>query len=233
MIKVILTRTSKIFLFWFVLATIIILSWLNSYNPNDQAVVWATITCGAMTIWFWYYGRRTVECLACYYLPNWLKMLILGLSGALVIETVFWFWEKFTGATGVAAHPNFLLDLLLTMPWYALMVLIFWQVQKRYRYTTAEILLFGGIYELGADGLIGGLYKGNPWLGIAYGLIGLPIFITVYSVMMLPLSMLLKKIRPLTARPITKQNKKVRRSLALLPLLGLVPFLIFYLIIAK
>lgn len=210
-----------------------ILSWLNGYNPNDQAVAWATLTCGAITIWFWYYGRRTVECLACYNLPNWLKMLVLGLSGALVVETVFWFWEKFAGASGVAANPNFFIDLLLTMPWYLLMILIFWQVQKRYSYTTAEILLFGGIYELGADGLIGGLYKGNFWLGIIYSLIGLPVFITVYSVIMLPMSMLLKKIRPATARMANKQNKKIRRLLALLPLLGLIPFVIFYLMIAK
>lgn len=160
-------------------------------------------------------------------------MLVLGLSGALVIETVFWFWEKFAGASGVAANPNFLLDLAITLPWYFLMIVIFWQVQKRYRYTTAEILLFGGIYELAADGLIGGLYKGNIWLGLVYGLIGLPVFITVYSVIMLPLSMLVKKIRPSSARQPTKQNKKIRRFLALLPLLGLIPFVIFHLMMAK
>ena len=43
----------------------------------------------------------------------------LGIFNAASIETLFWGIQKMLGATDVAAHPNLLVDLALTMPWYA------------------------------------------------------------------------------------------------------------------
>lgn len=51
--------------------------------------------------------------------------MILGSVNAALIETLFLVVEKWMGAEGVAAHPNLIMDLLMTMPWYVGMVIIF------------------------------------------------------------------------------------------------------------
>ena len=73
-----------------------------------------------------------------------------------MIETLFLVVEKIFGAVGIAAHPNLLLDLIMTMPWYIGMTWIFVRVQKDERFSPAAVLLLGAIYELGADGIVGG-----------------------------------------------------------------------------
>ena len=60
--------------------------------------------------------------------------ILLGSFNAAVIETLFLFIEKAFGASGVAAHPNLLIDLLMTMPWYIGMVWIFVKVQEKERF---------------------------------------------------------------------------------------------------
>ena len=79
-------------------------------------------------------------------------------------ETAFWAAEKATGATGVAASPNLLLDLLVTMPWYVAMVAALWIVQRHFRYPWTTVALLGGLYEVGADGCVRPLER--PGLGL-------------------------------------------------------------------
>ncbi|NOY99515.1 MAG: hypothetical protein GXP40_10020 [Chloroflexi bacterium] len=135
--------------------------------------------------------------------PIWLPFLsgrplrnaaLLGIFNAAAIETLFLVIEKITGAKGVAAHPNLLLDLIMTMPWYVMMVITFVKVQHRRRFAPAVVLLLGAVYELGADGIVGpliGLLFGDTqiftleyWLLL--GLAGVWAFIPVYSSMVLP-----------------------------------------------
>jgi hypothetical protein len=121
--------------------------------------------------------------------------VILGATIAAIIETEFLFFEKAFGAQGVAAHPNLIIDLILTMPWYILMVLTFVTVQHRWRFSAATVLFLGGVYELGADGIeaplleaISGdslhLFTLEYWLMMA--VMFLWVFISVYSSMVLP-----------------------------------------------
>jgi len=115
--------------------------------------------------------------------------MILGSANAAVIEALFWGVEKITGASGVAASPNLIIDLLMTMPWYVGMVIIFVRVQHVRRFSPWIVLLLGGVYEIGADGLIGGGFSGGLF-SPAYWLV-LPtlywwLFIPVYSSMVLP-----------------------------------------------
>ncbi len=115
--------------------------------------------------------------------------MILGSVNAAVIETLFLVVEKIMGAEGVAAHPNLIMDLLLTMPWYIGMVIIFVRVQHGRRFAPAVVLMLGGLYEAGADGFVGGTFEGSiftPAFYLLLPLVFLWMFIPVYSSMVLP-----------------------------------------------
>jgi len=80
----------------------------------------------------------------------------LGIFNAAFVETLFWGIQKMLGVTDVAAHPNLFIDLALTMPWYIGMVILFVYAQRRRNFSPAVLLLLGALYEVGADGLVGG-----------------------------------------------------------------------------
>lgn len=158
--------------------------------------------------------------------------ILLGSFNAVVIETLFLIIEKSFGASGVAAHPNLLIDLLITMPWYIGMVWIFVKVQEEERFPLAAVLLLGAVYEMGADGFLGGVIMpaimGTPVNLIEFLVLALLAafwqFIPVYSSMVLPPAWILE-----SALPAPEPGKK-RWGRAFLPLTLLFPFS-FYLVI--
>ncbi|MGD2162438.1 MAG: hypothetical protein PVG02_08365 [Anaerolineales bacterium] len=167
--------------------------------------------------------------------PLWLYKLsseplrnaaLLGIFNAALIETLFLLVEKICGAEGVAAHPNLLIDLLLTMPWYTAMVITFVRVQNRRRFTSATVLLLGALYELGGDGFIGqiiGIPLGTSQLldlefWIMLVLLVFWQFILVYSSMLLPPSWLIE-LEPNPGPPVGSTWRD-----ALRPMLWLIPF---------
>lgn len=157
--------------------------------------------------------------------------ILLGSLNAAVIEILFLVMEKTFGASGVAAHPNLVVDLSMTMPWYIGMVWIFVRVQKTERFPPAGVLLLGAVYELGADGIVGGqifpLIMGEPvnlltsWVFLL--ILSFWQFIPVYSSMVLPSAWILDSI------PLETQPTKPRWRRGLLPLLWLIPFTIYLL----
>lgn len=159
-----------------------------------------------------------------------INAVLLGSINAIVIETLFLFVEKAFGASGVAAHPNLLVDLLMTMPWYIGMVWIFVRVQKKEKFSWSGVLLLGAIYELGADGFVGGVIlpavMGNPTNIIQFlvfsALAAFWQFIPVYSSMVLPASWILENMPANTEKP--------RWQRGLLPLLWLIPFTIYLIV---
>jgi hypothetical protein len=156
--------------------------------------------------------------------------VLLGAFNAAVIETEFLVFEKIVGAQGVAAHPNLIVDLLMTMPWYILMCLTFVKVQNRRRFPGATVLFLGGLYELGGDGIVGsllGVFFGDLQLfTIAYWvqmvLLFFWAFIPVYSSMVLPPSWLIQA----TPVPTERQSTPAWRD-ALKPMLWLIPFTVY------
>ncbi len=159
--------------------------------------------------------------------------ILLGIFNAAVIETVFLAVEKLMGAEGVAAHPNLLIDLVMTLPWYAMLVVAFVGVQHRQRFSPAVVLLLGALYELGADGvagpLVGMLFGDFQLLTLEYWLLlmlfGFWAFIPVYSSILLPPAWLIETTPH--ARP---PSPPAWRD-ALKPLIWLIPFLIYLLIL--
>lgn len=193
--------------------------------PVARTVVVSTFICGLTTVAFglMVHGMRRLwkpprlhGCL------GGLLFVIVGSLGAAWVETIFWAFEKVFAVQGIAAHPNLIVDLLATMPWYIAMVTVLWFVHRRYRYHWTTVALLGVLYELGGDGILGQILKGGPFdpsymaqlLFICPG-----IFLLTYSPMVLPPVWLF----PMDDEPYT--GPRWQRVLgAFLPLLPLIPY---------
>lgn len=207
----------KLFFTW--LGILFIISILSN-DANSLTVVAASTLCGLTTYYVWRHrGKIKAR------VDKWSKsprknFIVIGSLGALWAEFLYWFFEKVFGGSGIAATSNLIYDWIATMPWYIILVAIFWQVAKKYKYSIYEVLILGGIYELGADGFLGSVINDRfPELFIT-GMVGFPIFIITYS------SIILIPFMLVDTNP--KPAKKVwRYSYALLPLLGLIPYYLF------
>lgn len=190
---------------------------------ENLTVLFSIEASGLYTVLLYFTRERWMP----YFSRNKLRGAILvGIINAAVIETVFLVFEKIFGAEGIAAHPNLLVDWALTMPWYIGMVIIFSRIQEGYQYSDVAILLIGGVYELGADGIVGGqvipilsgtvVNLAGSWIFLV--LIAVWQFIPVYSSMLLPSAWLLDDMRTTNIR---------RGTRWLRPLWWLIPFTIY------
>jgi hypothetical protein len=121
----------------------------------------------------------------------------------------------------VAANPNLIIDLLVTMPWYIAMVGVFWLVFRRYQYSWKVVFLLGGLYELGADGIVGQLMGGKAITPQYLFLLCFYYFtfVVVYSPMLLPA---VWAASPRTPSPPARKMWAVLAAFA--PLLPLIPY---------
>ena len=222
-----LSRSGKI-VFWGCLwgFAVLILAIVLDPSPENYTLGVSILLSGIYT-WLLYLTRE-----------GWIKGLLgkpirnailIGTLNAAVVETIFLVVEKVFGATGVAAHPNLAIDLLITMPWYIGLVWIFVLVQQQERFPAGAVLLLGAVYELGGDGIIGGLIlpslMGSPPNPLEF-LILMPLvmfwqFIPVYSSIVLPPAWILETgpEKDLPAHP------KIQKGF--LPLLWMIPFLLY------
>lgn len=209
---------------------VLILSVLLEPTPENFTLAVSIILSGVYT-WLLYLTRDR-------WIKKWSrkpvqKAILLGSINAAVIETLFLLVEKAFGASGVAAHPNLAMDLLITMPWYIGLVWIFVRVQRQERFPAAVVLLLGAVYELGGDGIIGGVLlptlMGSPPSLLEFGIL-MPLamfwqFIPVYSSIVLPpawvLDFGLDGVHPANPKPLK----------GFLPLLWMIPFTIYLIII--
>lgn len=219
------SRKMKLFFIWFVFIAFLLFAWIIGESTSDRTVAVSAIVCGVSTFFFWSYKKKiSIKIMS----PR-KKFVLIGGLGAVWAEFVFWFFEKVFGASGVAASPVLALDLLVTMPWYIMMLFLLFKVETKYHYSYTEILLLGGLYELGADGILGQVLEGFTLSTLFPVIMVIPLFVVVYSIMVLPPSYLLRdEIDKIRERP-QGSHKYVY---ALLPLLGLIPyFLIGFLVL--
>ncbi len=209
---------------------VLLLSVLLEPTPENFTLAVSILLSGIYT-GFLYLSKR-------YWLPKISKKpirsaILLGSFNAAVIETLFLVIEKAFGASGIAAHPNLLLDLVMTMPWYIGMVWIFVNVQKQENFSPAAVLLFGAIYEFGADGIVGGqiipMIMGEP-VNLITSLFFILIlafwqFIPVYSSIVLPPAWILEssQLEALQTKPLWRRG--------LLPLVWLIPFILYLIVL--
>ncbi|KAA3642950.1 MAG: hypothetical protein DWQ07_20725 [Chloroflexi bacterium] len=206
---------------------VLILAAIIEPTPHNNAMFLSIATSGAYTVVLWVTRPLWLPILGL--MPR-VSAVLLGILNAAIVETIFWFFEMLTGAEGIAAHPNLLIDLLITMPWYIPMVATFVWVQHRRRFSAGTVLLLGGLYELGGDGFVGpfiSLFLDgntqviNPVYWLLLGLIAFWQFILVYSSMLLPSAWLVNKLPPI---PKPKLPAWVD---AILPLLWLPLFMVY------
>ena len=222
-------RSRYIIFAFFCALFVLVPAWLTNGKVNDRTVAVSTITCGLTTFFVWTFRDKLVPYIQRWsWTPKW-KFITIGSLGALWAEFVFWAWEKALGAQGVAASPNLIVDWLVTMPWYMIMVFLLWKVETKHEYGMAAVIVLGGIYELGADGMGGTVFKGAAGLAMLPLLpLMVPIFMIVYSIIVLPCSVLLKDdIATVRAADLT--TRKYGKNLyALYPLLGMIPYYILF-----
>lgn len=202
-------------------------AWIIGESKTDRTVAVSAFVCGVSTFFFWSCKNRIS--LKGMMSPR-KKFVLIGGLGAVWAESVFWFFEKIFGASGVAASPVLALDLLVTMPWYIMMLFFLFKVETKYHYSYTEILLLGGVYELGADGILAQVFDGFTLSNLFSAFMVIPLFVIVYSVMVLPPSYLLRdevdKIRE------TSPQGTHKYLYALLPFLGLIPYLLINLLVS-
>jgi hypothetical protein len=197
--------------------------------PANLTILVSTIASGLYTLAFYFTRRWWLLRLSSHPLRN---AILLGWFNAAAVETIFWAIEKVFGAHGVAAHPNLLFDLILTMPWYIGMVYLFVGAQNRQRFMLPTLLFLAGLYEFGADGMVGGViipiiigestaFFTNPIGRAVLTILAFGYFILVYSSLLLPSAWLIAE----TPRPEPPYPSAWRDALK--PLLWLIPFTVY------
>lgn len=234
------SRRRFLFTAWLAVVGFIVLVWLAQPRANDRTVGVSVIVCGLSTAAMWGSRGRLARSVARWGASPRTKFVLIGALGAAWVETVFWALEKAFGAEGVAASPNLAVDLLVTMPWYVMMVALLYRVETTHAYSMYEVLLLGGVYELGADGLVGPFVGGRfSFASLPVVVLLVPMFVVAYSFMVLPPSVLLREqlgrlreARGATVAPGTVPGRAQgpvpalrRYAYALLPLLGLAPYI--------
>jgi hypothetical protein len=200
---------------------ILILSTISDPVPRNLTLMCAILSSGIYGLVLYLSRAWWVPYLSKHPLRN---AILLGIFNAALVETIFWAWERLLGAAGVAASPDLAMDFMITMPWYIGMAVIFVRSQGRRRFSNAAVLLLGGVYELGADGIVGGMIFGggilNPgaWvlLALAYWE-----FIPVYSSMVLPAALIVSERQ----RPQTPAYPAWADAIS--PLLWLIPYTLY------
>ena len=219
-------RARKVLAVWMSIWIFLELVNLVRGNAHDQVVAWSLFICAGSTVAVWTYRDVLTGWVRRWSASPRTKFILIGSLGAAFAEYVFWQMEKLYGITGVAANPNLAIDLLVTMPWYIMMIALLWKVQTRYKYNFTELFVLGGVYELGADGIVGSIMGGTFSAITLPALVALiPFFALVYAIMVIPCSAIMKEevdaVRD--ARAIVLGN---RHLYAMLPWLGLIPYFI-------
>jgi len=225
------SRLRIVFALWLFFIIILEIRNLLYGNTHDRVVALSLFTCASCTVAVWAYRDLVIVRVKKWTASPRTKFILIGSLGAAWVEYVFWQFERIFGITGVAANPNLAIDLLATMPWYIMMVALLWRVQSRYRYGFAELFVLGGIYELGADGIVGSLMgKTFTIWTLPVIMVLIPMFSMAYSFMVIPCSVIMKDDLEV-ARQASAPTKVNRYLYGLIPLFGLLPYLVLAIVI--
>ena len=208
----------------------LVIGTIQNPTPNNLTTFCAIETAGIYTLLLFLTRRWWLPFLARH--PRY-SAIAIGILNAAIIEAEFWAFERLFKGQGVAASSNLLLDWLLTLPWYIGMVVLFARGQNRSRFPPAVLLLLCGLYEAGADGVVGGQVL--PWISghpvsllLAWGFllsIAFWEFILVYSSLILPAAWVISTAFAPDPPP------KRRWQDALLPLAWLLPYTVYLVLV--
>ncbi len=220
-----------ILIFFMVWLIFILNLWLFQSGYQEFLTAIAVIISGCSTLIFWFFRNKLKKLMNKLDISPKAKFILIGSLCAIYIETVFWIVERIGGYEGLAAHPNLLIDLLITMPWYVAMITLLWKVETKRKYSYLEILILGGIYDFFADGIVGSIFSGSfsPLILILL-IILYPIFFVTYSLIILTPSFLVEDEIELTQREEKLGRIQNKWLIGLYPLLGLLILIVVFII---
>jgi|GEM_PF-2549221 len=197
--------------------------WFFSDDPLVILSGFGVLIVGVSSIFFWHYRIQLSQKVREIRLSAKLKFIVIGALAAAWVELEFWVIERFSGVSGIATSSNFFLDLFATMPWYILMMLLLWRVVTKYPYSLYAILIYGGIYDFFADGILGTIINTStfpPPQQLLSLLVSFPVFAITYSFIVLaPVGLLRDYILK------DGQHRGINKYFyGLVPLLGLAPY---------
>lgn len=185
----------KIFLFLFVILVFIgaILELNNLLNgvPKDKAIAVGYFSAILYTFLFGFVLQKPLKKLFSGF-STIASFTIIGTIGSIFIETVIWAAQEILHTTGAAISPILFLDLIMTVPFYSLLSYLFSKQLSKSNFTWQAVAIAGGCYEIVADGVIGNLVQLNL-LGALISPILLPIFVVVYSPIILAPFLIISK----------------------------------------
>ncbi|NIO19891.1 MAG: hypothetical protein GTN76_03915 [Candidatus Aenigmarchaeota archaeon] len=195
--------------------------WIFSGDMRTIFAGVGVLIAGFSTLLFWIFRKPVSAVVKMIRISPKKKFVLIGSLGAVWVEFEFWVLEKVFGVS-LAAHPDLFLDLLVTMPWYIIMVFLLWKVETKYSYSLFAIFIYGGIYDFFADGVLGTVMAVGflPFETILLILVALPLFALCYSFMVLPPTYLLRE-EISKMRTETRKGGWAKYLYALLPLVGL------------
>ena len=187
----VLLSSKKLIIFeaWLIVSVLVTIPyWFIEGDVSGVTVGVSTFFVGFSTLLFWRFRVPISAFFTGISISSRKRFILVGGLGAMWAESVFWLFEKIFGVVGVAAHPNLLMDLVATMPWYLMMVALMWKMFQRYDYSIKEIFFLGAVYELAADGIFGSMIKGtlDPVNLALIPMLYVPIFAVVYSIIVIP-----------------------------------------------
>ena len=209
---------------------ILVIGTLKNPTPNNRTTFFSIETAGIYTFLLFLTRRGWLPILA---RRPAIRATTFGILNAALIEAEFWAFERFFGGKGIAASSNLLLDWLLTMPWYIGMLILFVHGQTRSRFPPVVLFLLCGLYETGADGVVGGQVL--PWIsGHAVPLLpawGFLIFVAFWEFIPVYSSMILPAAWVISAASIPDPPPHRRQRDALLPLAWLLPYTVYLVLV--
>jgi hypothetical protein len=220
-------RKSLLFLFFIIIWLLFVFAiWFEQGYIQDTLIAFSVIICGFSTMVFWVFRNKLKNLIQRWGTTSKLKFLILGGLGAVYVETIFWAIEKLANYEGLAAHPNLLIDLLITMPWYITMTFLLYNIETKQKYSYLEILILGDIYDFFADGIIGTVFQGSfSSITLFLLIIIFPIFLITYSfIVFIPSYALEEELDSIRKEDRFKSSLKY--LFGLYPLLGLTVLII-------
>ncbi len=131
--------------------TALIAGFLQAPYPSNLAVVEAYLASAFFTLLLFLTRRWWLEVLSG---KGVLAASLAGIFCAMVVETVSWGTQMMAGANANVTSTNYLLNLLISMPWYIGLVVIYARVQERRRFSIPLLLLLGGLYKSLLIGII-------------------------------------------------------------------------------
>lgn len=160
--------------------------------PKDRAIAIGYFAALIYTLTFVFILRNITQPFLRSFSRPQLLFVTIGSLGAIFVETVIWSAQTQLHTSGIAIHPNLLIDLIMTMPFYILLCYLLSKIVLNYSFSWPSIALAGGFYELIADGVVGNLFQLNI-TGVLISPLFLPIFIVFYSPIVLVPFLALRK----------------------------------------